>query len=152
MPALATGAPVAGSYNAVTGYELLPMDTSRPTGAAPQSVAVTPFQIAAIAVELIGNTVTSTANAGTLNTLGGKIITEALTTAAGANYTMTLTNSTIAATSTMQVAVYSLTNTIPGLMVFSVVPAAGSAVILIRNNGTLALNGTIVIAFQVSPT
>ena len=95
------------------------------------------------------NTVTSTVNAGTLNTLTGRIVTEALTTAVGVNYTMTLTNSTIVAASVLQVGVMSLTNTIPGLSVFSVVPAAGSAVILIRNGGAAALNGTILITFQV---
>ena len=151
MPLVATGVPAAGTYNAITGYELVAADTGRPSGAAPQSVAVSLFQIAALATQIAVNTQTSTANAATSNTLSGRIVTEALTTAAGANYTMTLTNSAITALSQMQVAVYSGTNTTPGLMVFSVTPAAGSAVILIRNNGTVALNGTIVIAYQVAP-
>lgn len=152
MPGTYTpGLPVVGStnYPALTGYELSAFDTTTAAGAVPQSVAVSAFQIAAMAAGMSVNTATSTVGAATLNTLTGRIVTEALTTAAGANYTMTLTNSTIAATSVMQVAVTSLTNTIPGLSVFSVTPAAGSAVILIKNGGTLALNGTILITFQV---
>lgn len=147
------GLPLVGTtnYPALTGYELAAFDTNTAAGGVPQSVAISSFQIVTLAAGMSINTATSTANAATLNTLTGRIVTEALTTAAGANYTMTLTNSTIAATSVMQVGVTSLTNTIPGLSVFSVVPAAGSAVILIKNGGTLALNGTILITFQVKP-
>lgn len=42
-------------------------------------------------------TATATAGAATLNKAAGKVTTEALTTAAGANYTLTITNSTVAA-------------------------------------------------------
>jgi hypothetical protein len=150
LPTVAPGIPAAGSYNALTGYELIACDTERASGAPPQSVAVSAFQIAAMAALMSVNTATSTAAAATLNTLMGRCVTEALTTAAAATYSFTLTNSTIVAASVMQVAVYSLTNTTPGLVVQSVTPAAGSAVIVIRNAGTAALNGTILIVFQVA--
>ena len=152
LPTVPAGTPAAGTYNAITGYELIPVDTGRGSGAPPQSVAASTFQIAAMAALMSVNTVTSTANAGTLNTLMGRIVTESLSTAAAADYTMTLTNSTILAASNVQAAVYSLTNTTPGLVVKSITPAAGSCVILIRNTGTAALNGTILIVFQVAAT
>jgi hypothetical protein len=151
LPLVAPAIPAAGTYNAITGYELVPADTNRPTGAAPQSVAVSLFQIAALAAAMSVNTQTSTVGAATAQTLTGRIVTEALTTAAGATYTMTLTSALITALSNIQVAVASLTNTIPGLVVQSVTPAAGTAVILIRNNGTAALNGTILISYQIAP-
>jgi hypothetical protein len=151
LPTLSTGAPAAGTYNAITGYELVPADTNRPAGAVPQSIAVSLFQIAALASAIQVNTQTSTANAATSNTLSGRVVTEALTTAAGANYTMTITNSAVTALSNVQAAVTSGTNTTPGLMIFSVTPAAGSVVILVRNNGTAALNGTIVISYLIAP-
>ncbi len=152
LPTVVAGTPAAGTYNAVTGYELLPADTQRASGAPPQAVAVSAFQIAAMAALMSVNTATSTSGAATLNTLMGRCVTEALTTAAGATYSFALTNSRIAATSNMQVAVYSLTNSTPGLVVQSVTPAAGSATIVILNNGSAALNGTILIVFQVGPT
>ncbi len=153
LTAISTGAPASGTYNSVTGYELVPADTGRLIGANPSSVALSSFDVASLAVAMTGNTQTSTANAATSNTFLGKIITEALTTAAGANYTMTLTNTLVAATSTVQARAYSLSNTTAAnLSIFSITPAAGSVVILVRNNhAATALNGTIVICYQVAP-
>ncbi len=150
MQGLSVGVPVAGSYNNMNGYETLPVDTGRPTGANPAAIAASAFQLVSLSAPINANTQTSTAGAATVSSFMGRIITESISTAAGANYTMTLTNTIITAASNMQVQVYSGTNTTPGLVVFSVTPAAGSAVILIRNNGTAALNGTIVIAFLVA--
>lgn len=151
MQGLSVGVPVAGSYNAISGYETLPVDTGRPTGANPSSVAASAFQLAALSAAINVNTQTSTANAATSSTFMGRIVTEAVTTAAGANYTMTLTNTICTATSNVQAAVYSGTNTVPGPIIFSITPAAGSCVILVRNNGTAALNGTLVIVWMVAP-
>src|SRR5271165_792498 len=69
------------------------VDTNLIGGAAPQTVAATPFQIAATLADGLLNTQTSTVHAATSNTLGGVVITEALSTAAAATYTFTLTNS-----------------------------------------------------------
>ena len=93
---------------------------------------------------------TSTAAAATINKTSGQITTEALTTAAGATYTMTLTNSIIAATSIVLATVGKGTATTGEPVVQFVTPAAGSAVILVRNvAASAALNGTIKINFAV---
>jgi hypothetical protein len=93
---------------------------------------------------------TSTAAAATLDKTAGQITTEALTTAAGATYTFTLTNSLIAATSIVLVTVGKGTATTGEPVVQFVTPAAGSVVILIRNvAASAALNGTITINFAV---
>jgi hypothetical protein len=93
---------------------------------------------------------TSTAGAATINQQAGQITTEALTTAAGATYTMTLTNSLVSATSTVLVTVGKGTATTGTATVCWVTPAAGSAVITIQNiNASAALNGTITINFAV---
>ena len=91
----------------------------------------------------------STAGAATINKTAGQITTEALTTAAGATYTMTLTNSLIAATSIVLVTVGKGTATTGEPVVQFVTPVAGSVVILIKNVASVALNGTIKIGFVV---
>jgi hypothetical protein len=91
---------------------------------------------------------TATAGAATLNARRGRITSEALTTAAGAQYTLTLTNSFINTSTLLLVTVDNGTNTRDDLTVQRVTVAAGSAVIIVKNTGaSLALNGTIVITF-----
>lgn len=93
-------------------------------------------------------TATSTAAAATINHSGGTITTEALTTAAGATYTMTLTNSVIAADSVVMASVALGTATTGVPVVTTVKPAAGSVVIILQNiHASAALNGTIKISF-----
>lgn len=93
---------------------------------------------------------TSTAAAATIDHTGGVITTEALTTAAGAIYSMVLTNNCIHANSVVIASVASGSNTTPGLVVSEVAPAEGSATIKIMNsNASVALNGTIKISFFV---
>lgn len=93
--------------------------------------------------------VVSTAHAATVNHTSGVITTEALTTAANAQYTFTLTNNQITANSILSVEAWNGTNTSVGLVVNEVTPAAGSAVIAIKNTNASALNGTIVIGFAI---
>ena len=96
------------------------------------------------------STATSTAGAATINLQTGLITTEALTTAAGATYTMTLTNSAITASSQVFVTVGKGTATTGEPVVQFVTPTTGSCVILIRNvAAAAALNGTIKIGFMV---
>ena len=100
----------------------------------------------------VGDTGTAAATAGaaTLSKQRGTITSEGLTTAAGADYVLTLTNTKIAAASIVLATVDNGTNTIEGLAVNRVTPAAGSVVIRIRNtHATLALNGTIKVNFAV---
>ena len=101
-------------------------------------------------VDVDNGTGTSTAGAATVNTQVGRVTTEALTTAAGATYTFTLTNSLIRATSVVMAIVGKGTATTGEPVVHFLTPAAGSAEILIRNvSAATALNGTITINFAV---
>jgi hypothetical protein len=85
-----------------------------------------------------------------LNKAAGVITSEALTTAAGANYTLTLTDSDIAAADQVFASVQNGSNTQGTPMVATVAPAAGSVVIVVKNtHATQALNGTILISFMV---
>jgi hypothetical protein len=93
-------------------------------------------------------TATATAGAATLAKVSGKITSEALTTAAGVTYTLTLTNTEIEATDQVYVSVAKGTATTGTLTVADVKPAAGSVVIIIQNiHASAAVNGTIVISF-----
>ena len=95
-------------------------------------------------------TATATAGAATLSKMAGVVTSEALTTAAGADYTLTLTNTVVAAADLVFVSVQSGTNTTAGLNVHEVTPASGSVVIKIRNaHASAALDGTIKISFLV---
>lgn len=97
-----------------------------------------------------GGIVTGSSGAATLNKAAGVVTTESLTTAAGATFTETLTNSFVKADS---VVVASVTTTGTGEPVISkVTPAAGSVVIVVRNNhAATAFNAALKIAFVVFP-
>jgi hypothetical protein len=93
---------------------------------------------------------TATAGAATLSKMAGVITTEAVTTAAGVDYTLTLTNKSIAAGDIVFANVSNGTNTTAGITVCRITPAAGSVVILIRNlHASVALNGTLKVGFFV---
>lgn len=101
-------------------------------------------------VDVAQGSATSTAGAATINGQTGVITTEALSTAAGSTYTMTLTNGSINANSIVIPTVAKGTATTGEPVVQFVTPAAGSVVILIRNNSAAtAFNGTIKIGFVV---
>lgn len=93
---------------------------------------------------------TASAGAATANGVIGTVTSEAITTAAAADYVLTLTNSLIDATSVVLATVSNGTNTTVGLAVNSIVPAAGSVVIRVRNtHASSALNGTIKVSYVV---
>lgn len=95
-------------------------------------------------------TASATAGAATLSKTAGVITSEALTTAAGATYTLTLTNTKVAATSQVFASVSNGTNTQGIPIISTVTPGAGSVVVIVENNGLVqAFNGTIKIAFMV---
>jgi len=97
-------------------------------------------------------TVSATAGAATLSQQAGVVTSEALTTAAGADYTLTLTNTLVAATSIVFVSLATGTNTIAPIYVSKVTPGSGSVVIVVRNgHASSALDGTIKISFLVLP-
>lgn len=138
------------SYRRPTGAEQIPVDTDTTSGVAPQTVALTAFEIAALAASLVNNTGTLSSDAATQNTLTGNITTEAKTTAVGASFTGTITNSTVSASSVIDAVVSSRTNTVPGAYVSAITPASGSFTVAITNGGTAALNGTLQIAYRVN--
>ena len=98
------------------------------------------------------NTATASSGAATLNAAGSGVITsEALSTAAQARYTLTITNSMIAAADVVLASVALGTSTTGAPYIERITPAAGSVVIVIRNgqSGDAVLNGTLIVSFLV---
>lgn len=95
-------------------------------------------------------TATASAGAATVNKMAGVVTSESLTTAGLAAYTLTLTNSVIAAADMVFVSVADGSNTQGTVVVGRVTPGSGSCTILIQNvHASQALNGTVVISFLV---
>lgn len=101
------------------------------------------------AVDIDSGTGTSTAGAATINFQEGIITTEALSTAAGATYTMTLTNAMIQANSIVLTSVSKGTATTGGLTPIFCTPVSGSVVIIFQNVTASPINGTVKINFLV---
>jgi hypothetical protein len=76
-------------------------------------------------------TATASSGAATLNSICGTVTSESLTTAAGATYTLTLTNAFIAAADIVLVSLGTASGGTP--VITSVTPAAGSVVIVVQN-------------------
>ena len=95
-----------------------------------------------------GGTASATAGAATLNNRFGVVTSEAITTAAAAAYTLTITNSAIKATDMVMASVSNGTNTQGITVVSKVTPANGSLVIIVHNlHSAQPLNGTIKVAY-----
>ena len=93
---------------------------------------------------------TAVAGAATLNTAMGTITSESITTAAGAPYTLTLTNNHISTATAVLVTVDNGTNNTAGIEVGRITPGNGTATILVWNrHATAPLNGTLKISFVV---
>lgn len=143
----------SGAAVAITGGTI---DGTPIGGSTPAAVAATTLSssglatVASAKVDTGTKTATATAGAATLNKSSGIITSESLTTAAGATYTLTLTNSTIAAADQVFASVQLGGATTGTPAVATVTPAAGSVVIVIQNIASAAaLNGTIKIAYTV---
>jgi hypothetical protein len=94
-------------------------------------------------------TATASSGAATLNQPSGIITTEALTTAAGATYTLVVTNSTVAATDQVYAAVYYGSSTTGRPAITTVTPGSGTVTIIVQNiHASAALNGTLKINFM----
>lgn len=131
-------------FSSQKGDVYFPGLTPAAPGATNQPVTAYPFQVDGTTTR----TATATTGAATLNTGSGTITSESLTTAAGATYTLTLTDSDIAATDLVMVNVRLGTATTGIPAIATVTPAAGSVVIVVQNiAASAALNGTIKIAF-----
>jgi hypothetical protein len=104
----------------------------------------------ALAIDEGTKTATAVAGAVTLSKLSGKITTEALSTAAAATYTLTLTNTKLLASDLIFVSVANGTNAVGTPAVATAKCAAGSASIVIQNiHASVALSGTLIISFTV---
>lgn len=91
---------------------------------------------------------TATAGAATLAKSSGVVTTEALSTAAGTSYTLTLTDSLIGATDLVFASVAYGSASAGEPHVMRIQPAAGSVVIVVRNSASAAaFNGTLRISF-----
>lgn len=92
---------------------------------------------------------TEASNAVTASGMAGLITTSSLTTAGGASYAITWTNTFITATSVVLLTIAGGTNTTENITL-KCVPGPGSATLTIYNNtAATALNGTILISYLV---
>ena len=92
---------------------------------------------------------TEAANAVTASGNAGVITTSSLTTAGGATYAITWTNTKITSTSVIGLTIQGGTNTVQNIT-FTVVPGSGTATLTIFNNtAATSLNGTILIGYTV---
>ena len=108
-------------------------------------------QFTADRITVAGGTATATGGAATLNAAGGKVTSESLTTAQNAIYTLTITNSVVAAGDRVYASVENGTNTQGTPMIGTVAPDDGSLVIQVINKHATAqaFNGTLVVSFDV---
>jgi hypothetical protein len=140
------------SFNDAFGHQVMVGSYDPGTGAwsiAPSSSAVSgPSSTNTFQLDTGTKTAAAVAGAATLDKSSGKITTEALTTAAGATYTLTLTDSQIAATDICGASLANGTNSTGDPAIGRVTEAAGSVVILVVNrHASVALNGTLIIKF-----
>jgi len=106
--------------------------------------------IESLKVDTGTKTATATAGAATLSKTAGVVTSEAITTAAGATYTLTLTNTKVAATSQVFASVNLGAGTGGTPAITSVTPGSGSVVIVVQNiHASAAFNAAIKIAFLV---
>lgn len=108
------------------------------------------YQLGQLSLGKGTKTAAATAGAATLNQPSGVITSEALTTAAAATYTLTLTNSKIVATDIVLVSLGNGTNAAGAPVITTVTPAAGSVVVVVKNvHASAALNGTLTFSYSV---
>jgi hypothetical protein len=98
-------------------------------------------------------TATAVAGAATLNTLGGRVTSESLTTAAAGTYTLTVTDSQCAAGDIVLFSMRNGTNAGGQALPRFATPGAGSFTITVLNNhASAAFNGTVIIDFVIVKT
>jgi hypothetical protein len=90
------------------------------------------------------------ANAVTANGTSGVITTSALTTAAGASYAITWTNTFIASASIILLSLMGGTNT-KNTLQLKATAGSGTSTLTLTNNNAAALDGTVIIGYIVIP-
>lgn len=113
-------------------------------------LAPPPLSLSGVTLDAGTKTVAAVAGAATLAKMAGVVTSEALSTAAGATYALTLTNTNVAAGDQVFASV-SLGTATTGMPAVTTTKAnAGSVVITVQNlHASAALNGTIKIAFFI---
>jgi hypothetical protein len=149
MAALAT----ANSSVLVTSAGGVPsLSTTLPSGIAATNMSLTtPTLGVATATSVVVTKVNGTeaANAVTASGNAGVITTSSLSTAGAGNYAITWTNTKMTATSGVSLCIVGGTNTVQNIT-FKCAPGSGTATLTIYNNTVAtALNGTILISYQV---
>jgi hypothetical protein len=143
-----TLAPSLAGFGGAAG--LMAIDTQTANGGIPQTVSISLTGLTALIASMTVSAQTSTVHAATSNTPGILVTTESLSTAAGADYTFTWTNSLLVAGSPApSVSMIGLSNTGGQITLKSVTNAVGSTVIIWTNTGTTAFNGTMLIAGHI---
>ena len=95
-------------------------------------------------------TASASAGAATLNQPSGVITSESVTTAAAATYTLTLTNSKIAATDIALVTLANGTNSAGAPVITTATVTDSTLTVVVKNvHASAALNGTLVFMFTI---
>lgn len=100
-------------------------------------------------IKLVKGTGTEAANVVTVNNQAGVITTSALTTAGGASYAITWTNSSIVAGSSILLTLMGGTNTVKNITLQATAGSGTSTLTIYNNTAAIALNGTLIIGFLV---
>lgn len=135
----------------LTGSETIPADTNLSGGRSPQTEKVTAANLRDAVLANSGTVLgsaptTATASSGAATAAAGRftVTSEALTTAAGSDYVLTVTNTHVLATSIVLCSAANGTNTTEGLDINRTQPSAGSVIVRVRNtHASAALNGTV---------
>lgn len=145
----ATATPfVSGNFPVASGTGGLMVDSGVPSAQLMRLNAVNTMTGSGQIVLVKANG-TEAANAVTASGNAGVITTSALTTAGGASYAITWTNTLITATSVIGFTIQGGTNTTQNIN-FKVVPGAGTATLTIYNlTAATALDGTVLIGYSV---
>ena len=137
-------------FSSAKGDVVFPITPTSIDGMTIGATTPEPATVSALHLDTGTKTATASSGAATLNKMAGVVTSEALTTAAGAEYTLTLTDSDIAAADQVFASVSNGTSTAGTPAIATVTPSAGQAVIVVQNiHATAAFNGTIKIAFAV---
>jgi hypothetical protein len=145
----ATSTPfVSGNFPQNSGTAGLMVDSGLPVADVVSKIAANTFTgVGSIILPKVNGT--EATNAVTADGVAGLITTSSLTTAGGASYAITWTNTVMTATSVVLLTVAGGTNTTENITL-KIVPGAGSGTLTIYNNtAATALNGTILISYLV---
>lgn len=154
MPGINQNYPVvqAGTSGVTTlnGLERVAADSLLSSGAAPETVAATSWQLGAMGLAAIYNSGTLSSNTATVNAASGIILTGSLSTAAGSTYDFTIVNSLATTGAAFQlVALHGAATAGIPMIQTATIANSGTLSVTLKNAGTAAFNGTMLVPFQV---